>query len=487
MNNYFPYDDKEWKQIVENAFSPYIPDPHFSEAYKIKKRTMEESLMKTHKHMKKSAIIATVAAAILGVLTPTTFAVSKVYCAHLEQTAKYQETVQIETSIDEDNSNRAYLEQTAKYQITAHIKASADEINSNQIMKLSFGWIPKGMKYMEDGKYRDIQNPDSGRGITPCFLKLQNTKNPLVEETDYADNYEEYTTQSGNKVMLIHRIQNHGHDVLWVVFEDTPYVAQLYVKGLSDEEIKKLAEGLILIPVEEETAEIYTANAEKEIISEEQFIFDFNPQNLNLKSVGDIVYDTRNGRNISIRIDDAMLQDNFDGLTKNSIGEGVDFRNFLNKNGEIICERSWIRYGDGINSLDETIKHDTIKQKVLILQMTYTNDGIENVCIEFNERLFYIKDNNTISYFDWDTFEDLEIVHSLYSNGYSFSNQTEHPNLYANAIAEVKPGESVAVQQAFLVDEDSLGNLYLNLVSENETPAIDIDKGLPILNLCELK
>lgn len=499
MNNYFPYDDKEWKQIVENAFSPDAPDPHFSEAYKIKKRTMEESLMKIHKPIKKSAIIA-IAAAVLGVLTPTTTFAASIYCTNLEQTAKSQETVQIETNVDEVNSNRAYLEQTAKYQITAHIKVSDDEINSSQIMELSLGWLPMGMKYMEDGpyagKYHDIQNPDSERGITPWFLKLEDTKNPLIEETNCADNYEEYTTEAGNKVMLIHRIQKDDnlllHDVLWVVFEDTPYVAQLYVKGLSDEEIKKLAEGLTLVPAEEETAEIYVANTEEEeIISEEQSVFEFQPQNLNLKTVGDTVYDTRNGRNVSIRIDNATLQDNFDGLTKNNIGKDMDFSKYLDKNGKIICERSWIRHGNGINSLDETVKQDTIQQKVLILQMTYTNEGMENVCIGFNESLFHIKDNNTINYFDWDTLEDLEIFHktknslySLYSNGYSFSVQTEHP---FDAIPEVKPGESVIVQQAFLVDKDSLGNLYLNLVPENDTPAIDIDQGIPILDLCGLK
>lgn len=69
MNSYFPYDDKEWESIVEQAFSPDAFEPKFSKAYQRRKRRMERKMMRTRCCTKKKVgiFLAAVAAGMLGI------------------------------------------------------------------------------------------------------------------------------------------------------------------------------------------------------------------------------------------------------------------------------------------------------------------------------------------------------------------------------------------------------------------------------------
>lgn len=467
MNNYFPYDKDQWNQIVENAFSPDAPDPPFSEAYQTKKRNMEESLMKKRVPMKKSAVMMIAIAAALAVLTPTTaFAASQIHHARLEQTAEYQKTVKID----------------------------AGDSVSDQIMDLSIGWVPDGLVYHEEGayagKYHDDANPD--HAMTPCFMKMEDTSMPFTMAINYAVEQEEYTTKSGNTVLLVQR--DAGYDEVWVAFTGTPYVAQMYVKGFSAEEKKKLAENLTLVPSDVETAEIWNSEPEEEMITDHNDetsaeYYTFAPENLTLCHVGDTVYDTVNGRNFSVHIDSAVLQDNFDGLTTDCIGLDTDYSKYLDKDGKITSERTWIRSGDGIDTLHEVVKQDIVTQKVLVLNLTCTNEGESGDGICFCPKLFQIQHENLVVGFTYDLENDLSIAYAqtgeLMPDDGHFSFQTAN-NHEKNGIYDMEKGETVQVQLAFLVNEDSLDNLYLDLLYQGSWPKDDINAGMPILDLCDL-
>ena len=69
MSSYFPYDDKEWESIVEQAFSPDAAEPQFSKAYQRRKHRMERKMMRTRCSAKKKVgtFLAVAAAGVLSI------------------------------------------------------------------------------------------------------------------------------------------------------------------------------------------------------------------------------------------------------------------------------------------------------------------------------------------------------------------------------------------------------------------------------------
>lgn len=83
MNSYFPYDDKEWESIVEQAFSPDAFEPKFSKAYQRRKRRMERKMLK--KPMSLNRRICCVAAAVSAAVLCVFFGASVATSTSLEQ------------------------------------------------------------------------------------------------------------------------------------------------------------------------------------------------------------------------------------------------------------------------------------------------------------------------------------------------------------------------------------------------------------------
>ena len=165
------------------------------------------------------------------------------------------------------------------------------------------------------------------------------------------------------------------------------------------------------------------------------------------------------------------------------------YRGYLDENGKITAKRSLIHYGDGINSLDEVISEETTTMQVLVLELTYTNEGAESAGVGIFAPLFQLEDNHIVDMrvkdwdegieYNWETAGELMADNSFFS----FATQHGHEK---NGIYDLAPGESATVQLAYLVDEDWLGNLYLDLVNPSGYPAKSIDAGCPILDLSDL-
>lgn len=466
MNNYFPYNDKEaWEHLVEEAFSPDAPEPQFSLAYQARKKQMEESLMKkTRKPMKKSAVIAIAAAAALAVLTPATaFAASRIYQARIEQTAAYQKTVHIETG---------------------------DSV-SDQIMALSYNWLPDGVSYAADGpyggKYRDANNGE--RGFTPTFWKIDGGSQNIAAQINYATGQTEYTTASGNSVIYIKR---DGWSELWVAFTGTKYAAQLYTNQLSDEEVRQLAEGMTLTPADTETASVWDDSLNREEGDGGYTVsYDIDKSRMQRYQVGESIQGTAayGYTGYTFSVEQASLQDNFDGITTDDIGMAADYSGYLDADGKITTVRSLVKLGDGVNTLDEVVKQENIQQKVLRVTLRCTNNSSEDQEVTVFPELFQITDQSTMTNQSFDTATGESISHDttdeLMTDDSMFSFRTDWDS-QKNNLTNLAPGESATVELAFLVDADNVGNLYLNLF-----PSTDGSEGIadgdPVVDLCDLK
>lgn len=458
-HNNFPRSEEEWNRIYTDAFSENA-EPHiFSKVYQSQKQKMEEQLMpKRHLHWKRTLIAAAAVAATIALVPSTVLAVSHI-TAYVRDTGAYQKDVVI----------------------------SAENNTSAQPMALSFGWLPDGMTET-DGKYYDAQD----RGISPVFWKLTDSNHIMEYSIQYAISHEQY--DYNDKTVLYVQKDTTGKSgavydrELLIAFQDTPYVAQLYITdNVTEEEWKKIAENLTLTPSDKETAQEWT---EPEAIMENADApVQLDTSRLQVCQIGDIVSDTVFDGNTTVSVNSASLQNNFDGLTTDGIGMTADYSAYQNVDGSIADNiRTWYSCGDGVDTLNKQIEQETIPQRVLVLHLTYTNTGseAEEVCV--SPYLFCLENDTAFS--DPDALYN-DIYHEdscgeLKYDGMAFSFATNH-SYQKNNLTALQPGESADVTLAFLIDEDALDNLYLNLIPSSRELTEELNLGLPAVDLRNLK
>lgn len=461
-HNSFPYNDKEWEQIVEDAFAPDA-EPHvFSRQYQQKKSQMntqmEVTKMKKHNFHMKKPITAAVAIAAAVVLVPSTaFAVSH-FSAYFQKTGAYQQNVVIENGSE----------------------ASA----ATQPMALSVGWMPDGMEYIEkDGKYRDAQD----RGVTMLYWKMSSESEALTHQISYTISQETYTC--GENTILYAKFDTTGMSgqvfdrEIWIAFPNSPYAVEMYVTSdITEDEVKQIAAQLSLTPADTETAAVWTEDTEKE---EPAGIEDVNPapEDIQIYQIGDTIkdsdfYETESAvsvsvDSVSVSVDSVSVQDTFDGITTDGCGNPANYDDYTKADGTVADNiRTWYTMGDGVNTLDEKIREETIPQKVLVMHLTYTNTGSKMTEKCVCPSLFWIEDDKIIYGWEGDT-DDTYSTDSnkhLKSDNMAFSFSTSHSNS-KNNLTDLAPGESAEVTLAFLVDADKMDNLYLNILNIG-SPAI---------------
>lgn len=453
--NSFPYNDKEWERIVEDAFAPDAETHVFSRQYQQKKSQMntqmEVTKMKKHNFRMKKPLTAAVAIAAAVVLVPSTaFAVSH-FSAYFQKTGAYQQNVVIENGSE----------------------ANA----STQPMALSVGWMPDGMEYVEkDGKYRDAQD----RGVTLIYWKMSSESEALTHQISYTISQETYTC--GENTVLCAKCDTTGMSgqvfdrEIWITFPDSPYAVEMYVTSdITEDEVKQIAAQLSLTPADTETAAVWTEDTEKE---EPAGIEDVNPapEDIQIYQIGDTIkdsdfYETESA--VSVSVDNISVQDTFDGITTDGCGNPANYADYTKADGTVADNiRTWYTMGDGVNTLDEKTREETIPQKVLVMHLTYTNTGSKMTEKCVCPSLFWIENDKIIYGWEGDTDDtySTDSNSSLKSDNMAFSFSTSHSNS-KNNLTDLAPGKSAEVTLAFLVDADKMDNLYLDILNIG-SPAI---------------
>ena len=368
---------------------------------------------------------------------------------------------------------------------------------------LQLNWLPDGLELAGDnspyyGKYHNFSDKSDKHAITPDFCRIKDISQNFVEEIDYAVDRLETELDSGEfkkQVVLITR--DRGYSKLYVHFKGTPYVANYYINGFTQEEAIKLADNMTLVETETETAGIsqgaVTIDVNAILESENVRIHELtiDKDNLNLVHVGDTVNKSEQLDGVSVEnpdiqltINDATLQSDFTGVTTNSIGLPEDFSRYLNENGELYVSKTVTKVGNGLTSIDEVVEESVAKRYILKLDVTLTRTGegfevsdenyYDDHGLCFNMPLMSIVDNQ-IWYADY-MGSDLQVDYEpgFYSNSF-FSFYTEHEH-QKNGIYDLEVGESADCVFYYAIDEDQIGNVYISLFDTGET----------VLDLCDL-
>ena len=134
------------------------------------------------------------------------------------------------------------------------------------------------------------------------------------------------------------------------------------------------------------------------------------------------------------------------------------------------AEINYIRLGDGINTVSEIVKTRQVPQKLVYVTVEYTNTGDSELTdvLFMGDLMKFVEDGDQVKFYSgeaagtdgaWDAAEAAGAAHYVEMYYYDVHGG-ERRNNY---ISSIKPGETAVVHMGWLVPEEELGYLYLNL------------------------
>ncbi|MBQ3138937.1 MAG: hypothetical protein IJB68_05415 [Ruminococcus sp.] len=447
--NNFP-DEKEWKKIVEDAFSS--DEEHiFSEHYKLNKQQMLRRVTMTKKTFNKKRGLAVIAAAVAvtAAIPLSVFAYEKL-TAKIEKTGNYENTILIQTPV-----------------------ADTENTEAPKYMFYEFGWIPEG--YVPHEENSGFKNPENGGRIAPDLYKLPDDTNVELK-LPYSENCETYESE-GKTALINYRspnVYNKGtisiDRSVYICFEGTTYVLTLLIsEDVSEADMKKIIDEITLYPTEEKLHGDYIPWLDKSNYQSASYSpKKFYAYEENVRTIGDTASNPYTGNGVDgydVTLNSFELTDSFDGITTDGCGDETDFSHLMDENGNIIENiRTTIKLGDGVNTIDEIISEEVVPMHILKMNVTITNTAdIENdICI--CPTMFIIEDgepkadwvNNKAGYSCFDSLVGYDVQRMWFSLAMDSDQKGGKNHLI------LAPNESADVQIAFFVDDNVKDKVYVS-------------------------
>ena len=274
---------------------------------------------------------------------------------------------------------------------------------------------------------------------------------------------------------------------IYLFCPDIYRVITVYIgDDVSKEEAVKVAESLEITENEAmmETADLYTWSelTTSEETSEIEMLTSVKDDKLPVYQIGDEFIISTTGEDntgnciddnkISVCVNSVQIADNLQMLAQDRIPE--KWLPEIDADGNLIdTTLSYVKSGDGIDSVDQVVKTESVKQKLIYATVTYTNKSDEEINhIVYLGTLMLLKHENGI----------YEIYDSTDQSGNGFDRiiwddvaKTPEMQYYSvsknygnggNYISSLKPDKSIQVNMAWIVTENDLDHLYLNLNSD---------------------
>lgn len=419
------------------------------------------------RHMAKKVIIAAVAAAML--LGTTVFA-GMIYRMHSEPVGKYA----VQTKIEE-------------------MKTQEDFEVGDVSMEVSY--LPEGMVETEDGKYSYADALYKG-GVSIVFYKMDTgdaqfdmlTKNVKSSEEISVGGYDgiycELHGGDGEEISFNQRI--------YVAYTDVHYVMEMYAASdVTKEEALKIAEGVRLQPVSDGNAKniVHAFNWSDFVQSGNEEVEEWSaavsvPKSamVNTHAVGEAFAashvvsqedDWLGLGSVEIRVTDVQVSDDISLLDQSVMDsdERAGLQKEVDASGKLLpVTVNYIRYGDGVNTINEVVDSRTVPQKLVYITAEYTNTGSEDLdeVLFCGELVKIAERDGQMEIYEgkasdgsaaWDEAVPAGAAH--YAEMWYYDvHGGERRNNY---ITDLKAGGTAIVHMAWLVPEEDLGYLYLNL------------------------
>lgn len=420
---------------------------------------------------KKVAIIALAATMALGT---TVFAGANLYKMYAEKEGKYG----LKTGIVADDSS-----------VNADSYTVPEEIPA---LSIKTNYLPEGMVAAEDGsnKYSYAETPNQGGvSINTIVMDEELSKDKLPVSDTYVTASETLSINDQDAVYIERQVENDGNisfdKKIYIAYPEYWQVLEVYVgQDVSKEEALKVVENIELQPTGETSllSEAYTwsdmLNDETGAASDVKLTASIEEMK-NTHKIGEefpvqcsASTETEEWvevNSIHAKVSDVQILDDFEILND----EFVDSRmkSALDEDGKLTKNVVYyMKGGNGIESLNETVRTEDINQKLVYTTVEYTNVGDE----ELKDVLFFscfvglVGDENGYTFYDralCDNDENTEYVSTSTIGGFG---EMDYYDIHSgernnNYISSIKPGETVTVHFAKIVNEDEMDKMYMSL------------------------
>ena len=455
---------------LKNDF-PDIPDfIHDMIQEEVEKQVNSSNITPIQRKSKFNRSISRVAAAAAVCIIATStvaYAGTKLYHMYLEKQGNYGTLTTIKS--DENSEDVKLPEEIHEISVTSN-------------------YIPEGMEWTV-GRYKlGYKDALDKAGITIDTVLMDKKsldkslldRNVIESENHVFGSYDgiylKYNTTNG---------ENSFDQRIYILCPEEYRVLTLYIGNtISKEEAYKFAENLVITEEDEmiKTADMTTWSdiieptvyADKIDVTNGQLLVRQIGEAFNLDSHAE----DNNGNNIitdkvTACVDKVQIADNLQLLDSDKIPKA--WKTAVDENGKLVQNHlSYMKKGDGVNNLDSVVREENVDQKLLFLTVTYTNTSEE----ELNHMLYLgtlialsKQDDGTYTVYmpgteageDYDYYTSDSVAKTAEM---TYCSVQDDYGKGKNYIPSLKPGESVQVNMAWIVNEKDIKNLYLNL---NET------------------
>ena len=453
---------------LKNDF-PDIPDfIHDMIQEEVEKQVNSSNITPMQRKSKLNRSISRVAAAAVVCIIATStvaYAGTKLYHMYLEKQGNYGTLTTIKS--DENSEDVKLPEEIHEISVTSN-------------------YIPEGMEWTV-GRYKlGYKDALDKAGITIDTVLMDKKsldkslldRNVIESENHVFGSYDgiylKYNTING---------ENSFDQRIYLLCPEEYRVLRLYIGNtISKEEAYKFAENLVITEEDEmiKTADMTTwSDKIDSTVYTDKIALVTNGQ-LPVRQIGeafnlDSYAEDNNGNDITTDkvtacVDKVQIADNLQLLDSDKIPKA--WKTAVDENGKLVQNHlSYMKKGDGVNNLDSVVREENVDQKLLFLTVTYTNTSEEelNHMLYIGTLIALSKQNDgtyTIYMPGTEAGEDYDyyISDSVAKTAeMTYSSVQDDYGNGKNYIPSLKPGESVQVNMAWIVNEKDIKNLYLNL------------------------
>jgi len=468
-------DKKEWDKIVSDAFGS--ADTHvFSHSYNVRKNkmfggiTMKRRKVGNKDHNGRIALSVAAAAAAFTLVPAGIFLAGKGGAAPVPMADMDELTGT--TSAEETATEEATAAELAQ---TEAETLTYDDIKSYGFMKPQLNYVPEGLVYNEDGPYCGKYHDDNtGGGMS--YARFVTDGNAEFIHENFRWDSEEYDLEGKHVIIRYARSFNDTDEeaahmysrFVFVLFNDSPYLVTLHIdNSYSNEELKKVCEGMELVPCDESEFNMviwHDTVSDTKLSPEVYNDSIYSKVDLNDAQLYQIGYTFQNsirGENVcDITLNSARIQDNFDGITTDSCGYEADYSSFLDENGKLKKSlRTW--YSSTPNGdPNGVVSSAEITKRIVVLDLTYTNNTDHEIEYGISPHMYCYEDGYFREVGDTpliDGSDEMRDSRISRTRGGFFSFDSDKKGSKNSVM--LGAGESAEVQIACEIDDDDIGYL----------------------------
>lgn len=195
---------------------------------------------------------------------------------------------------------------------------------------------------------------------------------------------------------------------------------------------------------------------------------------------------------ISVCVDSVQIKDDLQLFNQNNMPK--EWIGAVGADGKLVKNNlSYIKAGNGIDSIDEIVKTKSVNQKLVYTTVTYTNKSDKEINhMLYLGTLMLMNHENGVYEIYHPTDQSGAGYDRVMWDGVAKANEMTYCSILedygngGNYISSLKPGESVQVNMAWIVNENDLEHMYLNLNTEGGAyEFLDSTLKLGMVNICK--